>query len=751
MNDLLVPLGGDAPALSITIPPDPQDANQLSGFEISAINEHRGTWMTAYTGAADLRVVDLILPGTHDSGMDKEAPYTNSYETTQDKSPWYQLMSGIRVLDLRVQYFSGYAVNDPRRFQIFHSLSSGRTVRGDVLQAVTNWRNGTFSAGDPKREIVILDFHQFKNFTADAHHELMKLIKDYFGDLIIRPDQRNLYVRELWRGTGRVVVTYHDVIRDNAFFWDLDQKYSGSGSISTDNLKRFMDGVATRHKPDGGLESIQCHKLAGLGVPDDFQGKIGEWFYSNDAIGGNAYIQKFHIINTDWATRGRYIDYCIHATWIKSKIYSQHVNIFVDYDGDFEIPPLKTPSVGVYTQALVPNVYLPSYQGATGNGFLLLVRNMSGKDSILHMSGSDYGAPTIKLTENKTVELKYDIIFKGWRCISPPPILKIDSFKILSSDGYYPIELIWDTHSAFQRYRIEVLHDGVRARIAEDVQPPYIIEGHYQGEFNVVGEYSATDIYSNSVTFKPVPTEIKNFRVVSPYPSFPLEFQWDSLPSVSEYTVFNIKSEGVETYVVHQPQLVVDSLGGGVWFVEADWEGKRLKSVEVMARIDNFEINSENGFYPIRLSWDEVLSRVTDYVVVVRGYFDSYEVSVSEPSLVISTGERAVFSVKTQAGSARTTLTSPAREFSPEGVTEVSNFRIVSPGTSSPLIFEWDPVPRSSSYRVIALINEIPQTLLVEEPRLVVENYTNGLWHVEAWWGATLIRSKKILTYSGTD
>lgn len=223
------------------------------------------------------------------------------------------------------------------------------------------------------------------------------------------------------------------------------------------------------------------------------------------------------------------------------------------------------------------------------------------------------------------------------------------------------------------------------------------------------------------------------------------------MPSVSEYTVFNKKTEGIETHVVDEPQLVVDSLGDGVWYVEADWEGKRLKSVEIRAKVENFKINSEDGFYPITLSWGEVPTRVTDYVVVARGYFDNYEISVSEPSLVISTGERAVFSVRTQAGSKRTTLTSREREFSPEGVTEVINFRIVSPGTSSPLIFEWDPVPLSSSYRVIALINGLPQTLSVEEPRLVVKNYTNGLWHVEAWWGATLIRSKKILTYSGTD
>ncbi|WP_152666151.1 hypothetical protein [Pseudomonas abietaniphila] len=130
MDDVLVPRGGDSPAMTLTIPPDPSDPNQRSGTEITAINEHRGTWMTAYAGAGDLRVVDLILPGSHDAGMDKDAPYTNSYETTQDKSPWYQIMSGIRVLDLRIEFFFGYAVNDPRRFQIFSRLIVGTHREG---------------------------------------------------------------------------------------------------------------------------------------------------------------------------------------------------------------------------------------------------------------------------------------------------------------------------------------------------------------------------------------------------------------------------------------------------------------------------------------------------------------------------------------------------------------------------------------------------------------------------------------------
>ncbi|WP_152666150.1 hypothetical protein [Pseudomonas abietaniphila] len=537
------------------------------------------------------------------------------------------------------------------------------------MQAVTNWRNGTFPKGDPKNEIIILDFHQFKNFTDEAHYELMKLIKDYFGDLIIRPEQRNLYVRELWGGTGRVVVAYHDVIRDDEFFWDLEQKYEGSGYISTERLKGFMDEVARTSKPDSELQSIQCHKITKVGQPDDFQDQIGRWFYSNDEVGFNAYIQKFHIINTDWSTRGAYIDYCIHATWIRAKSYAAGQNVFVDNPGSFKIPPLQTPLIYVIIRAEVPNVYLPVYEWFTLlKGQLLRIYNMSGISSILHMAGSDHYADSIEIKANVEISLTYDKSVGLWRLDHSPTM----------------------------------------------------------------------------------PTEISNFRVTSPYPAFPVEFVWDPLPLVSEYTVFEINGERVEKYVVHEPRLVVDSIAGGVWHVEADFQGTPLISAEIVARITNLKINSSNGRYPITLSWDDVPYRITDYKVIGRGYNEHYEAFVSEPSLVISSGQSAVFSVSTQVDSEGTTLKSADVAFSLEDITQVNNFRITSPGTSSPLIFEWDPVPDASSYRFIALADGQPSSQQVVESRLVVDNFTSGLWHVETWWGTNLVRSKTLMTYTGS-
>ncbi|SDH79109.1 hypothetical protein [Pseudomonas abietaniphila] len=730
MDDFLVPLGGDAPARPVTIPPDPQDPNQRTGVEISAINEHRGTWMSYYAGAGDLRIVDLILPGTHDSGMDKEAPYTASNESTQDRSPWYQLMSGIRVLDLRVQFFSGYSVNDPRRFQLFHGAPSGRTVRGDVLQAVTNWRNEIFPKGDPKREIVILDFHQFKNFTNEAHHELMKLVKDYFGDLIIREDQRNLYVRELWRGTGRVVVSYHDVIRDETFTWDLDQKYAGTGWISTDDLKKFMDSTSTRHKPDGGLESIQCHQLAGLGVPDDFQGQIGEWFYSNDVVGINAYIQKFHIINTDWATRGKYIDYCIHANFVRAKIYSQHQNIFVEYDDDdFEIPPLQTPSIYVVIRAAVANVYLPVYQGSVEDGAVLGIENASGRSLILHMSGSDYGAPKFELSYPGVARLKYDLKFKGYRCIDPPP-MKFTNFAIKTHDGFYPIELSWDllpSHAG--GYEVEVTYENRVQHIAV-TKPPLIIESDHRGLFSVRANVSGSWVYSESILFTPeVPTEISNFRRTTPDVSYPLVLEWDAVPTVSEYEVVLEKTDGrVESRIVNQPRVSIERGAQGKWHVEATVIGQRIRSDTVgfsspILEFYKFELEYY-GQYPFTFQWTEI-DGAQKYTVVWEGAEGTTTYDVTEPRLEVKKDGVGRWYV-TALDFENQPVRSPAVYFPPK----ITNFRLEDDG-QYPFRLSWDPVPEVMVYTVrhLPIFGRV-KYIDVTDPWLVVEKKGGGTWCV---------------------
>lgn len=86
-------------------------------------------WMTAHPELGRLRIDQLILPGSHDSGMDKLAPGFNiPQEVTQDVPCIEQIRSGIRVLDLRVRVHRSFAPDQPEHYQLYHPTSSGRTV-----------------------------------------------------------------------------------------------------------------------------------------------------------------------------------------------------------------------------------------------------------------------------------------------------------------------------------------------------------------------------------------------------------------------------------------------------------------------------------------------------------------------------------------------------------------------------------------------------------------------------------------------
>lgn len=74
---------------------------------MSTVPPHtKHNWMHRIPHLGRLRIDELILPGTHDSGSDKESPNLSlPQEYTQDVSPAKQVEAGIRALDLRVSYY----------------------------------------------------------------------------------------------------------------------------------------------------------------------------------------------------------------------------------------------------------------------------------------------------------------------------------------------------------------------------------------------------------------------------------------------------------------------------------------------------------------------------------------------------------------------------------------------------------------------------------------------------------------------
>lgn len=283
------------------------------------MNNTHQNWMAMTPEIGTLRIDQLILPGSHNSGMDKQSPDLSlPQEITQDVHPLAQVKNGIRVLDLRIALYKQYPVDSPERFQIYHHSSSGRTIEVDILAALAAFYSGLERAGEIAREVVILNFHQFRDFNDQGHEQLCALITRKLGHRLIPYDLRDMTLNEIWtQHAGKnVVIAYNHGAGENEFWDGVEQRWSGSNLNTTEQLKVFMDSTVDLYKPDHQLVAIQCAKyVLPFHVPDDFSNKIDEWFASESPA---SYIQKFYIINTDWSLRSNIVSNCIHANIIRA-------------------------------------------------------------------------------------------------------------------------------------------------------------------------------------------------------------------------------------------------------------------------------------------------------------------------------------------------------------------------------------------------------------------------------------------------
>ncbi len=270
-------------------------------------------WMTRTLGLKSLRIQEMILPGTHNSGVDKEAYYTSSNSTCQDVSPYKQLLAGIRVFDLRTKYNDDASGDSDRAFKITHAIDSGRDIKQDILKAIVDFRANTGS-----KDIIILDLHTFEDFNDARYQKLTDLIIKTLGrEHLIYRAEHYLSVEQLMALGKNVLIAYGHESRPPEFWEKVNQRYIGELTPSTDELKAFMDKVAKEVRPDTELRSIQCAKYNKLFyTPDDFSDKVDSWFNSDDNF---SYIQKFTIINTDWSTRSSIVSNCIHANKMRTR------------------------------------------------------------------------------------------------------------------------------------------------------------------------------------------------------------------------------------------------------------------------------------------------------------------------------------------------------------------------------------------------------------------------------------------------
>lgn len=290
---------------------------KTSGGICRPANNHRERWMERYTGARVLPIGEALLLGTHHSGFDKKAPYSPSSETCQDVSIYDQLRWGVRVLDLRVSFYAG--AHGYKRFAIYHSSTSGRHVETDVIGSILKFRRDA----QAHKEIVILNFHQFRNFTDAAHRELAGVIKRLFNRSIVPPSCRDAAIVQLWELNKNTVISYNSNQRDASFWPGVEQRWIGRNTPKKDEMARFIRKVGLESKSFGHLRSIQAaYYSLPFFVPKDLSGDLMNWFAATSSGGP---IQSHYIINTDWSLRQRLADNVIYGNAVRARQRRAHV------------------------------------------------------------------------------------------------------------------------------------------------------------------------------------------------------------------------------------------------------------------------------------------------------------------------------------------------------------------------------------------------------------------------------------------
>ncbi|AXM96901.1 hypothetical protein ACU5P1_02280 [Pseudomonas plecoglossicida] len=303
-------------------------------------NNNRSNWMERYSGARVLPIGETLLLGTHNAAYDQEAPRTPSSETCQDVKIYHQLMWGVRALDLRVQFFSG--ATGAKRFAIFHSTTNGRHIETDILQELLRYRRNAKA----DKEIVILNFHRFKNFTSAAHAELGALLKRVLGQSIIPPSCKEAAIVQLWALNKNTVVSYNNAARDASFWPGVNQRWIGRNTPSFDSLGKFVRQVGSEPKVFGDLRAVQAARYSNpFFTPKDISGHIMSWFAATKEGGP---IASHYIINTDWSLRCRVADNIIYANAVRARQRGAHV---IQSSPNTAGARVQTQSYGIYNLA----------------------------------------------------------------------------------------------------------------------------------------------------------------------------------------------------------------------------------------------------------------------------------------------------------------------------------------------------------------------------------------------------------------
>lgn len=283
--------------------------NRPSGFEHGShykLSAHE--WMSSIPVIDTLTLGELVLPGAHNSGVDKKATYAFPgvvHWAACQNTPFYQqLLDGTRALDLRLEQ------DEQGNFWFQHSNFRSSRALEDLIMAVDR-----FLAGNPN-EFLVLDFHELSSNSAPFNgHEFSRIIMTHLGKRIIPTDNSDLTLGELKRISPlqRVMVAAGGDLDRRYFNSKIEHQWSGIDDANVIELQGFITRVM-QSPPRGSLPwSLSATSYNKAWGPVNIHEHLDRWFDPRR----NYWVLKCSIINADFIEQSDLVLLCRTANLMK--------------------------------------------------------------------------------------------------------------------------------------------------------------------------------------------------------------------------------------------------------------------------------------------------------------------------------------------------------------------------------------------------------------------------------------------------
>jgi len=275
-------------------------------------------WMSNVPVIDNLTLGELILPGAHNAGSDKNGNYiwapTMHWAVCQNDSFYYQLINGARAFDIRLEF--DINVRNGNSYLYFYFHHNGVRSYRELSQLAQDV--SSFLAHNPD-EFIILDFHKLEHGNRPFNFkEFSDRLVGSLGELIIPLEHSHKTLGQLKRisRTQRVLLAadHHPDLDPQAFGRSIQHKWSGSAITDVQYLESFIETVMTSPPSSSYPWSLSATAYSVAGGPVSIPKELNDWFDVN-----KPWIHKCSIINADFFEESNLVHNCRAANIMKAQ------------------------------------------------------------------------------------------------------------------------------------------------------------------------------------------------------------------------------------------------------------------------------------------------------------------------------------------------------------------------------------------------------------------------------------------------